>query len=180
MKIIDYLEKGKNYEEAIQLIKEMEAFFEKHFEYHKLSNLIKKKAIFYDNILTQFRFEPEYFRVGFFGYGFPLFLRNRIFVYKGNDFEKISDFIQRISNEYPKAEILTNSNPPDDTLLKSNQQYIQIITVKPVPELPAELEAKQEINDKICAYYNHNKVDTFIYDRRLVKDTNDKSENEFK
>lgn len=37
------------------MLKEMEVFFEKHFEYYKLSNIIKRKAVFYDNILTQFR-----------------------------------------------------------------------------------------------------------------------------
>lgn len=55
LQIIDYFEKGKNYEEGIQLLKEMEMFFEKHFEYAKLTNIITKKAKFYQNILTQFR-----------------------------------------------------------------------------------------------------------------------------
>lgn len=139
-----------------------------------------KKILFSFYIkFSKFRFEPEYFRVGFFGLGFPLFQRNRMFVYKGNDFEKLGDFIQRISNEYPKAEILTKSIPPDPELLQSNKQYIQIVTVKPIATLPPELEAKQEINDKVCTYYLTNKVDTFLYDRPLVKDPVDK-ENEFK
>ena len=55
LQIIEYFEKGKNFEEGILLLKEMEVFFEKHFEYYKLSNIIKRKAAFYDNILTQFR-----------------------------------------------------------------------------------------------------------------------------
>lgn len=55
LQIIEYFEKGKNFEEGILLLKEMEVFFEKHFEYYKLSNIIKRKAVFYDNILTQFR-----------------------------------------------------------------------------------------------------------------------------
>lgn len=122
-----------------------------------------------DNIFFLSRFEPEYFRVGFFGLNFPMFLRNRMFVYKGNDFEKIGDFIQRISNEYPSAQIMTGGNPIDQEVLKSNTQCIQIVTVKPVPELSPELEAQQELNEKVCAYYLTNKVDTFLYDRAIVK-----------
>lgn len=53
--IIDFFEKGKNWEEGIVLLKEMEKFFEKHYEYYKLSHIIKKKASFLDNILNQFR-----------------------------------------------------------------------------------------------------------------------------
>ena len=93
------------------------------------------------------------------------------------DFEKLGDFIQRISSEYPQAEILTK--PPEPEMLQSNKQYIQIVTVKPIAELPNELEVKQEINDKVCAYYLTNKVDTFLYDRPLMKDVIDK-DNEFK
>ena len=102
-----------------------------------------------------------------------------MFVYKGNDFEKIGDFIQRISAEYPKAEILTKSNLPDAEILQSNKQYIQIVTVKPIAELPPELESKQDLNDKVCTYYMTNKVDTFLCDRPLVKDPVD-NDNEFK
>lgn len=106
-----------------------------------------------------------------------------MFVYKGNDFEKIGDFIQRISAEYPKAEILTKSNLPDAEIVQSNKQYIQIVTVKPIAELPPELDSKQDLNEKVCEkvsnYYLTNKVDTFLCDRPLMKDAVDK-DNEFK
>lgn len=55
LQIIDNFEKGKNFEEGLLMIKEMEVFLEKHLEFYKLSNIIKKKAVFYDSILTQFR-----------------------------------------------------------------------------------------------------------------------------
>lgn len=37
----------------------------------------KKQAKFFDNIMTQVRAESEYFRVGFYGKGFPLSVRVR-------------------------------------------------------------------------------------------------------
>ena len=35
----------------------------------------QEEASFYEKILNELRPEPEYFRVGFFGLSFPLFLR---------------------------------------------------------------------------------------------------------
>lgn len=41
----------------------------------KLSQVLKLQATFFDNILKKTRLDPEYFRVGFYGLGFPLFVR---------------------------------------------------------------------------------------------------------
>lgn len=40
--------------------------------------LKNQQAKFYDNIITQVRGEPEYFRVAFYGKGFPTFLKVRV------------------------------------------------------------------------------------------------------
>lgn len=47
----------------------------KRFDYNKLSEVLILQAKFFQNILTQLRPEPEYFRVGFYGLAFPLFIR---------------------------------------------------------------------------------------------------------
>lgn len=38
----------------------------------------KKRAAFYENIMKAMRPQPEYFAVGYYGQGFPSFLRVRI------------------------------------------------------------------------------------------------------
>jgi len=68
------------WEKAICLCKELAELYENRlFDYTKLSQILTSEAKFFDNILTQLRPEPEYFRVGFFGRGFPLFVRVRFF-----------------------------------------------------------------------------------------------------
>lgn len=179
LKIIDLFDKGKCWEEALPLLKELETFYDRNFEYQKLSSCIKKRAQFLDLIMSQFRLEPEYFRVAFYGQGFPLFLRNRMFVYKGTEYEKICDFTQKLQAEFPTAEILMKNNPPDQEMLTGPTQYIQVCTVKPIPELPAELEAHNNLNEKISEYYMMNQVRKFTFDRPIQKDPIDR-ENEFK
>jgi len=179
LNIIDYFDKGKCWEEGIPLIKELANFYEtKLFNYNKWSILLKKQAQFLDNILTQHRPEPEYFRVGFFGLGFPCFLRNKLFIYRGLEYEKIGAFTARLQVEFPAAQVLTRSSPPDASILNSDDQYIQIFSVKPVAEPKKEFE-EREVPEKILAYYLTNHVRSFVFDRPIHKGPLDK-ENEFK
>ena len=82
LKIIDYFEKDKQWEHAIPLCKELSELYEKKvFDYAKLSGILKKQAALFEKVISSsqegLRFDPEYFRVGFYGQGFPLFLRVR-------------------------------------------------------------------------------------------------------
>ena len=90
LKIIDYFEKDKQWEFAIPLCKELANLYEKKvFDYAKLSGILRKEASLFEKVISSnedgLRFEPEYFRVGFYGQGFPLFLRVSIFT---KDFTK--------------------------------------------------------------------------------------------
>ena len=82
MKIIGYFEKGKQWEHAIPLCKELaKVYEEKVFDFDKLSGILKRQASLFEKVLStseeNLRLDPEYFRVGFYGKGFPLFLRVR-------------------------------------------------------------------------------------------------------
>lgn len=58
------------------MCKELANLYEKQlYDYNKLSSILRTQARFCDNILNQLRPEPEYFRVGFYGLSFPLFVR---------------------------------------------------------------------------------------------------------
>ena len=80
LKIIDYFEKGKQWEHALPLCKELaKVYEEKVFDFDKLSAVLRRQATLFDKVLSKseenLRLDPEYFRVGFYGKGFPLFLR---------------------------------------------------------------------------------------------------------
>lgn len=84
------------------------------FDYNKLSEILIIEA---KNILTQLRPEPEYFRVGLYGMGFPLFVMNKQFVYRGLEYERIGTFTQRLQTEFSQTQILTKNSPPDKSIL---------------------------------------------------------------
>ena len=77
--VVTYLDRGRGWELGIPLLKELAQQYETQvLDYGKLSETLRTMARFYDQMMTEMRPEPEYFRVGFFGQGLPLFVRVRI------------------------------------------------------------------------------------------------------
>ncbi|RLU17100.1 hypothetical protein DMN91_011169 [Ooceraea biroi] len=179
-KIIHYLDRGKCWEKGIPLCKELAILYESRlYDYAKLSHVLKLQAKFLDNILTQLRPEPEYFRVGFYGLSFPLFVRNKLFIYRGLEYERIGAFTQRLQTEFPCAQILMKNAPPDESILTSEGQYIQICNVKPIPEEGSLACSGAEVPERVVAFYLVNDVRKFTFDRPLHRGPVDR-ENEFK
>ncbi|KRT78981.1 hypothetical protein AMK59_8498 [Oryctes borbonicus] len=179
--IIENYSKGNMWECALEKCQELvKQFQEETFEYEQLSQLHRRMADFYDSIMKKMRSKPEYFRVGYFGLGFPKFLQNKIFVYRGKDYERISEFSSRILNEFPHAQPLNTLAPPDRDILASCGQYIQINKVDPVMDEKTQRFSGKPVAEQIVTYYKVNHVSKFQYSRPFTrKDPNIETENEF-
>lgn len=177
--IIDYFDKGKCWEYAIKRCRDLSEQYEKEtFDFIQLSQILIKQAGFYDNIIKTVRGEPEYFKVAFYGLGFPTFLRNKVFVYRGKEYEKIGDFVVRIQSQYPSAQILKLKDTIDNDIKHAAQQFLQINKVEPVAEPSKKFEGKNVL-EQITKFYEVNKVNKFQFSRGVHKGKVDK-ENEFK
>uniref|UniRef100_F7CH16 Dedicator of cytokinesis 5 n=1 Tax=Monodelphis domestica TaxID=13616 RepID=F7CH16_MONDO len=170
--IISYFDKGKMWEKAIKLSKELaETYESKVFDYEGLGNLLKKRASFYENIIKAMRPQPEYFAVGYYGQGFPSFLRNKIFIYRGKEYERREDFNLKLLTQFPNAEKMTSTTPPGEA------SDMQCFTVKPVMNLPPNYKDKP-VPEQILNYYRANEVQQFQYSRPFRKGEKD-PDNEF-
>ncbi|EFB13649.1 hypothetical protein PANDA_007615 [Ailuropoda melanoleuca] len=136
------------------------------------------EASYYDNIMEQQRLEPEFFRVGFYGRKFPFFLRNKEYVCRGHDYERLEAFQQRMLSEFPQAVAMQHPNHPDDAILQCDAQYLQIYAVTPIPDYVDVLQMDR-VPDRVKSFYRVNNVRKFRYDRPFHKGPKDK-ENEFK
>ncbi|XP_075430307.1 dedicator of cytokinesis protein 3 isoform X1 [Ascaphus truei] len=177
-KVIHYFNKGKCWEFGIPLCRELAAQYEKIYDYQSLSWIRKMEASYYDHIMEQQRLEPEFFRVGFYGKKFPFFLRNKEFVCRGHDYERLEAFQQRMLGEFPQAIAMQHPNHPDDTILQSDSQYLQMYAVTPLPDVQRVLRM-EHVPERIKSFYRVNNVNKFRYDRAFHRGTRDK-ENEFK
>lgn len=179
--IIDHYNKGKMWECALQKCQELAKQYEEEtFDYEQLSELHKRMAIFYEDIMKKMRAEPEYFRVGYYGLGFQPLLQNKVFVYRGKEYERLADFSMRTLNEFPNAELLNKLTPPGPEITQSNGQYIQINKVDPVMDAKKQRFSGKPVSEQIVKYYKVNHVQKFRYSRPFIrKDPDMQSENEF-
>ena len=117
-----YFEKGQCWEEGLRVCKALQDIYEHNYKFAKLSAILKRNADLLDRILSQHRSEAEYFRVSFYGLDFASFLQNSTFIFRGLEFEKISDFTLRIRQEFPNAQLLTKNIPSDESITESYSQ----------------------------------------------------------
>ncbi|XP_069620897.1 dedicator of cytokinesis protein 4 isoform X3 [Ranitomeya imitator] len=178
MTIIQNFDRGKCWENGIILCRKLAEQYENYYDYRNLSKMRMMEASLYDKIMDQQRLEPEFFRVGFYGKKFPFFLRNKEFVCRGHDYERLEAFQQRMLTEFPHAIAMQHANQPDETIFQAEAQYLQIYAVTPIPESQEVLQ-REGIPDNIKSFYKVNHIWRFRYDRPFHKGTKDK-ENEFK
>ncbi|XP_034025433.1 LOW QUALITY PROTEIN: dedicator of cytokinesis protein 5-like [Thalassophryne amazonica] len=167
--IICYLDKGKMWEKAIELSKQLAKMHETHmFDFMELSQLLKQQAQFFENIMHTLRPQPEYYAVGYYGLGFPSFLRNKVFIYRGKEYEWLEGFSLRLLSQFPNAVRMTSTSPPGDNICNSPGQHIQCFTVKPVLSVPQQFKDKG-VPEQILNYYRTNEVDQFHYSKAFWK-----------
>ncbi|KAI4819134.1 hypothetical protein KUCAC02_004411 [Chaenocephalus aceratus] len=127
----------------------------------------EKQAKFYENIMKILRPKPDYFAVGYYGQGYPPFLRNKVFIHRGKEYERREDFQNHLMSQFPSA-LHLNTTMPGDDIKNSLLQYIQCFTVQPVLEIPPRLKNKP-VPDQIINFYKSNYVQRFRYSRPVKK-----------
>uniref|UniRef100_A0A8D3DHF7 Dedicator of cytokinesis 1 n=1 Tax=Scophthalmus maximus TaxID=52904 RepID=A0A8D3DHF7_SCOMX len=166
--IINYFDKGK-VRDAINVFHATEVL-------HCIPQQ-RKQAQFYENIVKVIRPKPDYFAVGYYGMGFPSFLRNKMFIYRGKEYERREDFEARLLTQFPNAEKMKTTTAPSEDTKCSSGQNIQCFTVKPILDLPAKFQNKL-VSEQILSFYTVNEVHKFQYSRPVRKGEKD-PDNEF-
>jgi hypothetical protein len=185
--IIEYFDQGQLWEAAVPLCRElMDVYQFKLFDYDKLSQILARLSGFFSNISnSQLRSQPEYFRVSFYGVGFPLSLRDTTMIYRGKPYEKLADFSATLLSKYPDARLLTTLNQPDESLLmEPDAKYLQVNACTPMVDLKSKFRSisssssssssqdepqvdLNEVQQSILTYYKHNECDKFEFSRRI-------------
>jgi hypothetical protein len=138
--------------------------YETEIKYTELAATLQREAEFFQKIVRELRVEPEYFMVGCYGKGFPLFLRNKVFIHRGLPYERLGSFIERLTEEYSTAELLKSTKPPEDEIKSSSGMYLQVRSVQAIPEEQNKFKGKT-VPDSVSRYYKANDVCKFRYDR---------------
>eukprot|EP01132_Coremiostelium_polycephalum_P005856 gene5856-7285_t len=190
--ILTCYNKGKAWERAIPLLKELIHHFTMNIcDMNSAATYLRQQGTFYQKINDSPDpvFE-EYFRVGYYGKKFPVSIQNKEFIYKGNEYERLADFISKLVEKWPSAELLKTTEIPPQTIMDSDAQYLLITSVS-VSNM-AETQKRQSINitpdsftttkkrlpHRVQQFNARNKVNVFLYSKPFKK-SNTKSQNEF-
>ena len=161
--IIDLYDKGKAWERAIELCKELAEQYENQtLDYLSLKDILQKHASFLDLMLTVDRPTPSYFRVHCWGQAWPPAQRNKDWIVQGADWEKISSFGERMQLLYPTAQ-LVNANTMPSFEAMDKGQYLQITALVPIPNRTDKIISHAGLPPRIRQYHEHNFVKQFSY-----------------
>ncbi|XP_030369556.1 dedicator of cytokinesis protein 1 isoform X2 [Scaptodrosophila lebanonensis] len=164
--VIDYFDKGKQWECAIDMCKVLTEQYENEiYDYIKLAKLLKTMAEFYEKILKELRHTSEYFRVCFYGRGFPRLLQNKVYIFRGKEYERHPDFCTRILAQHPQAELMQTLEAPGEDITNSDSQYIQVNKVDPIMDDAFAKFNEKIISNEIVKYFTSNNVQKFRFSR---------------
>ena len=123
----------------------------------------EKMSKFYANIMNgeeEVERCPEYFRVDFIGRGFPSFLQNKTFIYRGRGFERRGEFVIRIMDQFPDAEEKKKLGAPTQEEKDSPKQVNNIVFL--------DIFQKRNRENQFHEIYRlHNYISQFLCTLRL-------------
>lgn len=167
--ILDYLGKGKAWESALDICKELAyQHGEVTFNYGRLSEILRHQATLLEHIVTEQRYYPDYYLVTFYG-SFPAAIRDKRFIYRGYEWEKFGAFCERMLNKHPGAQLLKTAGDPPVDIRFGNEQWIQCTAVTPEPDRTLPLFTQPDVPLPVRTYYEHSAINLFSASRQVRK-----------
>ncbi|GAA97961.1 uncharacterized protein L969DRAFT_167041 [Mixia osmundae IAM 14324] len=169
VKILELLSKGQAYEIALQLCKDLQVQYEGEVQdsatCRRLSELMTHQAILYNDMATDKRELPTFFKVAFVGRGYPIPVQNRQYIYRGNIGETQSAFCEWLAQKHPNATLLKTHATPEVQIAQSDGQYLQVMTVTPRSSIASTRASMQPIEPDLP----YRDIQSFAYIRPFVK-----------
>lgn len=159
---IEHLQRGQLFERATELIEEMKVQYETVlYDFRTASALLEMQALCCRSIGSSERVFPAFFRVAYYGQGWPISLRNREFIYRGDQFERIADFQGRVLSHFPSAQLLKYTEAPPPEVLAEEAQYLQLFAVRPSSH--EEVHGEQRIFPEVLSPAHSRALHTYTH-----------------
>ena len=155
--MIKYFEEGAAWSCALATYRELANQYELfHYDFAKLARTQRAMATVYETIAKGEWHPPRYFRVIYYGLGFPPSLRDRQFIYEGDPSERQSVFTDRLRQLHPSAQIISKGEPDD-----IEGQYLQILPVSVYRDLEHPVYQQAKVAQSTREYMTMSKPNRF-------------------
>jgi dedicator of cytokinesis protein 3 len=156
LEMISYFEDGKSWENAAETYRELAEQYENTvFEYGKLARCQRAMAKLQETILEGQRVEPLFYRVAYYGLGFPVGLRDRQFIVQAGPYETLSMFSDRMLMQHPAARLV------DGVVDEVEGQYIHVLPVEPDIDYTHPSFRKQRVPAAVREYVSRRDLRAF-------------------
>lgn len=173
-----YKEAARNFSRGLKLEKALSVYKSLIKVYDEINYDLNGLAFVHDQISQIYtemqsidRLVPTYFKVTFMGYGFPLALRNKIYIFEGLPYEHISSMHNRLLKVYHGSTIINTQEETDKLLAKTKMgKFINVVTVEPELEMSEEYINRTKnslISNRVRFYVENRDLRTFRNSRRL-------------
>nr|CDI52117.1 related to dedicator of cytokinesis protein 3 [Melanopsichium pennsylvanicum 4] len=170
MLILDYLSKGQAWEISVDICRELAQQYEyRSVNYVRLAEVLQHQAKLYQRIAMEERAFPGYFRVAYYGQEWPPSLQNKMFVYRGHDWEKFAAFCDRLHAKHSKATLIKSAAVPEEEVRLAQGQFLQVTAVLPEPDRSKDVFTNPEVPHTVRSYYENSGTDLFSFVRPLEK-----------
>ncbi|KAF2405083.1 hypothetical protein EJ06DRAFT_11759 [Trichodelitschia bisporula] len=148
--MIKYYEDGQSWDNALGSYMELADQYEHNvFDFAKLARAQRSMATIYESISRGQRDNPRYFRVVYKGFGFPISLRDKQFIFQGLPTDRLSTFTDRLQQQHPSAQVMTSGASDEDL----EGQYIYVYAVSPQKDLMHPIYQRSKVSQSVRDYY---------------------------
>jgi hypothetical protein len=156
--MIKFYEDGQSWDNALGSYMELADQYEHNvFDFAKLARAQRAMATIYEAISRGQRENPRYFRVVYKGFGFPLSLRDKEFIFQGLPTDRMVSFTDRLQKQHPSAQIHTSGSTDDDM----EGQYIYVYSVSPQKDLHHPIYQRAKVSTAVRDYYLLSRPNSF-------------------
>jgi dedicator of cytokinesis protein 3 len=156
--MIKFYEDGQSWDNALGSYMELADQYEHNvFDFAKLARAQRAMATIYEAISRGQRENPRYFRVVYKGFGFPLSLRDKEFIFQGLPTDRMASFTDRLQQQHPSAQIHTSGSIGDDL----EGQFIHVYPVSPQKDLMHPIYQRSKVSTTVRDYYLLSRPNSF-------------------
>ncbi|EFC47483.1 dedicator of cytokinesis 5 [Naegleria gruberi] len=180
-KMIDLFDKGKDWERAIELSRQLRNYYLHNYKYAKTQNLLKREGEFYNLIMTKRRFFASYYYVNFMGRGFLKMGLQGPYIYKSVEGENFMDFLNGLKDKY-QAQLFQKTPTDPEQYREQEGRFFVAYHVDQSSEFEWEnifQHRDKRISPKILCYRKLHNINHFKSESRY-RESKEKTNNEYK